>query len=48
MDVLNGKMAFNLMMLLVVLKLLVVTTSYASGNAGGIFGPALLRRVRRV
>jgi chloride channel protein, CIC family len=35
-DALNGKMAFNLMMLLVVLKLLTVTTSYASGNAGGI------------
>ena len=28
--------------LLVVLKLLGVTTSYASGNAGGIFGPACL------
>jgi len=40
-DVLNGRMAFNLMVLLVVLKLLAVTTSYASGNAGGIFGPAL-------
>jgi CIC family chloride channel protein len=40
-DVLNGRMAFNLMFLLVVLKLLAVTTSYASGNAGGIFGPAL-------
>jgi chloride channel protein, CIC family len=40
-DALNGKMAFNLMVLLVVLKLLTVTTSYASGNAGGIFGPAL-------
>jgi len=26
---------------LLVLKLLAVTTSYASGNAGGIFGPAL-------
>jgi chloride channel protein, CIC family len=26
---------------LVVLKILAVTTSYASGNAGGIFGPAL-------
>jgi CIC family chloride channel protein len=34
-------MAFQLMLLLVVLKLLAVTTSYASGNAGGIFGPAL-------
>jgi CIC family chloride channel protein len=40
-DVLNGRMAFNLMVLLVVLKLIAVTTSYASGNAGGIFGPAL-------
>jgi CIC family chloride channel protein len=40
-DALNGKMAFDLMLLLVVLKLLTVTTSYASGNAGGIFGPAL-------
>ena len=40
-DALNGKMAFNLMLMLVVLKLLAVTTSYASGNAGGIFGPAL-------
>jgi chloride channel protein, CIC family len=40
-DVLNGRMAFTLMVLLVVLKLLTVTTSYASGNAGGIFGPAL-------
>src|SRR5271166_1479318 len=40
-DVLNGRMALRLMILLVVLKLLAVTTSYASGNAGGIFGPAL-------
>jgi len=40
-DALNGKMAFQLMLLLVILKLLAVTTSYASGNAGGIFGPAL-------
>jgi CIC family chloride channel protein len=40
-DALNGKMALELMALLVVLKLLAVTTSYASGNAGGIFGPAL-------
>src|SRR6266699_998234 len=40
-DALNGTMAFKMMMLLVVLKLLAVTTSYASGNAGGIFGPAL-------
>jgi CIC family chloride channel protein len=34
-------MAVKLMILLVVLKLATVTTSYASGNAGGIFGPAL-------
>jgi len=40
-EALNGRMAFQLMMLLVVLKLFAVTTSYASGNAGGIFGPAL-------
>jgi CIC family chloride channel protein len=40
-DALNGNMALKLMALLVVLKLLAVTTSYASGNAGGIFGPAL-------
>jgi CIC family chloride channel protein len=38
---LNGNMAVKLMALLVVLKLITVTTSYASGNAGGIFGPAL-------
>jgi len=40
-DALNGNMAFRMMLLLVVLKLLAVTTSYASGNAGGIFGPSL-------
>jgi CIC family chloride channel protein len=40
-DALNGAMALKLMLILVVLKLLAVTTSYASGNAGGIFGPAL-------
>jgi CIC family chloride channel protein len=34
-------MAFQLMALLVVLKLVAVTTSYATGNAGGIFGPSL-------
>src|SRR6516225_7056337 len=38
---LNSAMAFRLMALLVVLKLFAVTTSYASGNAGGIFGPSL-------
>jgi CIC family chloride channel protein len=40
-DALNGGMALKLMLVLVVLKMLAVTTSYASGNAGGIFGPAL-------
>jgi CIC family chloride channel protein len=40
-DALNGRMAFNLMLLLVALKLFAVTASYASGNAGGIFGPSL-------
>jgi len=40
-NALNGNMALKLMALLVVLKLITVTTSYASGNAGGIFGPAL-------
>src|ERR1022692_427303 len=40
-EALNGRMTVQLMALLVVLKLITVTTSYASGNAGGIFGPAL-------
>jgi len=40
-DALNGRMALKLMALLVVLKLLGACTSYASGNAGGIFGPSL-------
>jgi len=40
-DVLNGNMALKLMLLLLVLKLVAVTTSYSSGNAGGIFGPSL-------
>lgn len=39
--VLNGGMALKLMVLLLVLKLFAVTTAYASGNAGGIFGPSL-------
>jgi chloride channel protein, CIC family len=38
---LNGGMALKLMVLLLVLKLFAVTVSYASGNAGGIFGPSL-------
>ncbi|HEY2460103.1 MAG TPA: chloride channel protein [Candidatus Acidoferrum sp.] len=40
-QVLNGGMALKLMVLLLVLKFFAVITSYASGNAGGIFGPAL-------
>ncbi len=40
-DALNGSMALKLMLLLVVLKFFGVVTSYASGNAGGIFGPSL-------
>jgi CIC family chloride channel protein len=40
-EALNGRMALRLMLLLVVLKLFAVTASYASGNAGGIFGPSL-------
>lgn len=40
-EALNGRMAFQLMALLVLLKLLAVTTAYATGNAGGIFGPSL-------
>ena len=40
-EALNGGMAWKLMVLLLVMKLLAVATSYASGNAGGIFGPSL-------
>jgi CIC family chloride channel protein len=40
-EVLNGRFALKLMVLLLVLKLLAVTISYASGNAGGIFAPSL-------
>jgi chloride channel protein, CIC family len=40
-EALNGRMALKLMALLVVLKFLGASTSYASGNAGGIFGPSL-------
>lgn len=40
-DALNGRMALGIMAILVVLKLLAVTTSYGAGNAGGIFGPSL-------
>jgi CIC family chloride channel protein len=40
-DALNGQMALKVMLLLLVLKLVATSTSYSSGNAGGIFGPAL-------
>ena len=40
-DALNGRMALGLMAVLAVFKLVAVTTSYGSGNAGGIFGPSL-------
>jgi CIC family chloride channel protein len=38
---LNGDMALKAMLLLGVLRLISTTTCYASGNAGGIFGPSL-------
>jgi CIC family chloride channel protein len=40
-DALNGHMVWKLMALLLALKLVSVAVSYASGNAGGIFGPSL-------
>jgi CIC family chloride channel protein len=38
---LNGHMVLGAMALLVCLKLVATATCYSSGNAGGIFGPAL-------
>jgi CIC family chloride channel protein len=38
---LNGEMMIRTMALLVLLKLVATATCYASGNAGGIFGPSL-------
>jgi CIC family chloride channel protein len=38
---LNGQMIIQTMVLLVGLKIVATATCYASGNAGGIFGPAL-------
>ena len=38
---LNGALVLKTMALLVVLKVLATATCYASGNAGGIFGPSL-------
>lgn len=40
-DALNGKMLLTTMALLVGLKIFATATCYASGNAGGIFGPSL-------
>jgi CIC family chloride channel protein len=40
-EALNGNMALKMMILLLVLKFFAVVASYASGNAGGIFGPGL-------
>lgn len=40
-EALHGSMALKLMLLLIALKLVAITVSYASGNAGGIFGPSL-------
>jgi CIC family chloride channel protein len=38
---LNGQMVLGTMALLVLLKIVATATCYASGNAGGIFGPSL-------
>src|SRR5262249_10740179 len=40
-NALNGQMGLKFMALLVVLKVIATTSSYSSGNAGGIFGPSL-------
>ena len=40
-DALNGQMALKVMLVLLVMKLIATSASYSSGNAGGIFGPAL-------
>ena len=40
-EALNGKMALGVMALLLALKVVATATCYASGNAGGIFGPSL-------
>jgi chloride channel protein, CIC family len=38
---LNGRMLLSVMALLLALKVIATATCYASGNAGGIFGPSL-------
>jgi CIC family chloride channel protein len=40
-DVLNDSLTLKLMLTLLALKLVATAVSYASGNAGGIFGPSL-------
>ena len=40
-EALNGHVVLGTMALMVVLKLVATATCYSSGNAGGIFGPAL-------
>jgi CIC family chloride channel protein len=40
-EALNSRLAIGAMALLVVLKLVATASCYASGNAGGIFGPSL-------
>jgi CIC family chloride channel protein len=40
-DALNGQMTLKMMLLLLAVKLVATTSSYGSGNAGGIFGPSL-------
>ncbi len=40
-DALNGRLALRAMLLLLCVKLIATTSCYASGNAGGIFGPSL-------
>jgi len=40
-DALNNSLTLKLMLMLLVLKLAATASSYASGNAGGIFGPSL-------
>ncbi len=40
-DALNGRLDLKIMLVLLALKIVATTTSYASGNAGGVFGPSL-------
>ena len=40
-DALNGRMALQMMVILLALKMVATSACYGSGNAGGIFGPSL-------